>query len=360
MEDDLSFDSILSGEEIEQDNVQSQENNEVQEENNDGTTIEGANSDFNEMIDGSNVNSEQTIGNQGSGQSSPNYSSLAQALIADGAIDAIEGLDVKDAEGFRQLLEQNVLNRMNYQQQRVNAALNAGLEPDEIQTYEAGLADLNNITQESIEDESDNGLEIRKQLIYQSALSKGLTEQQANREVQKSIKANTDIDDAKDGLNFLKQDLMNQYQQMVKQRQEQEKEQYQTRQQKIQNIQKYIIEGGSENLKNLPKNTREQMLDVLYKQDQVGQDGERMTALQKFANEHPEQFNALISYAYVMTNGGKDINGLSRQNVAKETKKNMSHLENVLRGQQSFGSDYRYANGSGDSDNDGFNKIFGM
>ena len=352
MDEDLDFNSIMSGEEIDTEEApQESPQNDYEEQQDSGDADAQEDDDFN--MGNGYVNSGQTVGNKSAaGTSSPNYTSLAQALIADGAIDEVEGLDVTDADSFRQLLDINANRKLNYQQQRVSEALNAGLQTDEIQIYEQGLQDLNNITYDAIEDESDNGLEIRKQLIYQSALSRGMTEQQASREVNKSVKAGTDIEDAKDGLDALKDELMGKYHEMVNQRRY-EQEQYVQRQRDfVGNVQQYIMENDDDILNGLPKNTREKMLRALYEQNETLQDGTRVTPLERFAREDPAKFNAMLSYMYVMTNGGTDMQALGRSAASKATKSRMTNLENVLRNQPSNGGDYRYVNNAGGHEND--------
>ena len=375
MEEELDFDSLVTGDELDSGGSQKHEenvdvNNDDNNQVDDNEDVENEQDDDNEGNDG-NEGGEENDDNddEGSGEvggnnggSESKYTSLAKALIADGVIDSVDGLDVKDADTFRELLNKNIEGKLTLQQQRVNAALEAGVEPDEIKDFESGINDLNNITQEAVEDESDNGAELRKQLIFQSALSRGMSEQQANREVQKSIKAGTDIDDAKDGLDFLKNELMGRYKALVQERNEAQQAQNKKNEERFQGIQKFIMEDDKDMLGDLPKKTRQMMMDALYKKDQKDNDGNNITAIQKLATENPSKFNALLSYAYVMSKGGTDMAGLGRSIANKANKKQMNNLEKMLNNQQSNGGNFRYVSGNDDGSgtDDDFKKLLGL
>lgn len=372
MDEELDFDSLVTGDELDSGGLQEREedvdvdnddNNQVGDDEN----VEHEQDDDNEGNEGGEENDDND--DEGSGEVDSNnggseskYTSLAKALIADGALDNVDGLDVKDADTFRELLNKNIEGKLTLQQQRVNAALEAGVEPDEIKDFESGINDLNNITQEAVEDESDNGAELRKQLIFQSALSRGMSEQQASREVQKSIKAGTDIDDAKDGLDFLKDELMGRYKALVQERNDAQQALYKKNEERFQGIQKFIMEDDKDMLGDLPKKTRQMMMDALYKKDQKDNDGNNITAIQKLATENPSKFNALLSYAYVMSKGGTDMAGLGRSIANKANKKQMNNLEKMLNNQQSNGGNFRYVSGNDDGSgtDEDFKRLFGL
>lgn len=107
---------------------------------------------------------------------------------------------IKEPEDFRDLIEQQIKAGLDERQKRIDEALNVGIEPTEIKKYENTLYFLDNIKEESISDEGDNGEKLRKDLIYQDFINRGYSKERATREVQKSFNAGTDIEDAKEAL----------------------------------------------------------------------------------------------------------------------------------------------------------------
>ena len=82
----------------------------------------------------------------------------------------------------------------------IDEALNYGIEPTEIKKYENTLNYLNSVDDDSINDESDDGEKLRKNLIYQDFINRGYSKERATREVQKSFNSGTDIEDAMEAL----------------------------------------------------------------------------------------------------------------------------------------------------------------
>lgn len=89
---------------------------------------------------------------------------------------------------------------MDERYKRVDEALSAGVEPTQIQRYEQYIKALDNITEDNISAEDEAGENLRKNLIYQDCINKGFSQQKAMKMVERSIKAGTDIEDAKDAL----------------------------------------------------------------------------------------------------------------------------------------------------------------
>jgi hypothetical protein len=56
---------------------------------------------------------------------------------------------------------------------------------------------------------------MRKQLIYQDFINRGYSQERASREVEKSINAGTDIEDAKEALEELKRYFKSSYEKEI-------------------------------------------------------------------------------------------------------------------------------------------------
>ena len=125
---------------------------------------------------------------------------------------------------------------------RIDAALQVNVQPDEIRQYEQTLTNLESIKEDYILDETDKGERLRKNLIYQDFINRGYTEARAKREVDKSINAGTDIEDAKEALESNKEYFNEKYQDLIKEAQQQvEEEQNKTKEEAVQ-LKKAMLE----------------------------------------------------------------------------------------------------------------------
>lgn len=151
---------------------------------------------------GDNKDTEDTDSDKGG--TSPNfYSSIAKALTEEGIFPDLDDetiAEVKTPEDFRDLVEKQIQAGLDERQKRIDDALNAGVEPTEVKRYEGAISYLDSLTEEDLTDESEKGETLRKNLIYQDFVNRGYSKERAAKEVQKSLKGGTDIDDAKEAL----------------------------------------------------------------------------------------------------------------------------------------------------------------
>ena len=97
-------------------------------------------------------------------------------------------------------IQAQINNGLDETQRRISEALNAQVPVDSIKMYENTIRQLSSITEEQLQEESQDMENFRKSLIYQDLINRGYTQQKAEKEVKKSLDAGTDIDDAIDAL----------------------------------------------------------------------------------------------------------------------------------------------------------------
>ena len=127
--------------------------------------------------------------------SSPNpYSSIAQAFADEGIFPDLDDesiKSIKSPEDLKKMVDSHIQNLVDQRNQRADKALNAGVEVTEIQRYENTIKYLNSIKDSTIEDESEAGEKLRKDLIYQDFINRGYSKERALREVNKSFNADS-------------------------------------------------------------------------------------------------------------------------------------------------------------------------
>lgn len=262
------------------------------------------------------------------------YSSIASALKEEGIFpdlddDTLNG--IKTPEDFAEAVEKTVQARLDERQKRIDAALQADVEPDEVRRYEQTLANLDAIKEEYITDETEKGERLRKNLIYQDFRNRGYSEARAKREVEKSFNAGTDIEDAKEALESNREYFSNQYQDLIKEAQEEVKEKQRKIKEEAAQLKKSMLEDKEVFTGiTLDKTTRQKAFENITKPVFKTEDGEYLTAIQKYEMDNPVEFRKYLSVLFTMTDGFKNIDGLVKGKVKKEVKQSLRELEHKL------------------------------
>lgn len=376
MERDLSLDNILTDEDIsslfEDDNIEETtsdetDDNKTKEDNK--TTEVNVEELFTEpesvgRENNNNEEQEDTNDPNDDGASPNFFSSIAAALVDEGVFPDLnedEISQVKGPEDFRDLINRQIKSGIDEANQRVLEALNAGVEPTAIQNYERVLSYLNSIDDATLEDESEKGENLRKNIIYQDYINRGFSKERATKEVEKSFRAGTDIEDAKESLTGNKDFYQGQYDDLIKEGKEAEAKEAKKQKEQAEELKKSILTekkvfGDIE----IDKNTRQRVYDNVAKPIYKDPDsGEYLTAVQKYQREHPVEFSKNLGLLFTLTDGFKNIDTLVGGKVKKEVKKGLRELETKIRSTSSSTSgNLRFANGGYNDKESIFSKNF--
>lgn len=273
---------------------------------------------------------------KGNGTSPENfYSSIAKALKEEGIFPDLDDdlySKIKEPEDFRDLVEQQIQAGLDERQKRIDEALNAGVEPSQIKQYENTIQYLNNINEDTLSDESDNGENLRKNLIFQDFINRGYSKERATREVEKSLNAGTDIDDAKEALQSNLEFFKDGYNKLIDDAKEVAAQEEKERKRQADELKTSIFEDKTliGDL-NVDKSTRQKIYNNLSKPVYKDPDtGVYYTAIQKYEKENKIDFIKNIGLIFTLTDGFKNLDGLVKGKVKKEVKKGLRELENTL------------------------------
>ena len=79
------------------------------------------------------------------------YSSIVNALKEDGILTNLdENIKVENAEDFADVFEKFIQSKLDEKQQRIDSALNYGIEPSEVNNFEKTIAYLDSITEDAL------------------------------------------------------------------------------------------------------------------------------------------------------------------------------------------------------------------
>lgn len=345
--EDLSLDNIMTGEEaaslFEPETTQEKdvdkttdnpdENNEEKKE----TTEVDVDSLFTKPESvGSNEDNKEKEDTSSKEETSPNfYSSIAKAFAEDGVFQDLNDdvlSKVNDAESFRDLIEQKIQSQFDERQKRIDDALNAGIEPTQVQRYENNLKILNSITDEAISEEGEKGENLRKNVIYEDYIQRGFSKERAMRAVEKSISTGTDIEDAKEALQSCKDQVTKAYNDAVKEAKEEKANEEKKLKEQAEALKKSILSDKKPfGELELDKNTRQRVFDAISKPVFTDPEtGDKLTAIQKFEADNHNDFMKYVGLTYVLTNGFKSLDGLVKGKVKKEIGKGLKELEHTL------------------------------
>lgn len=344
--EELDLDNILSGDEIstlfeeppkkedkeEPKEEKKEETTDFDEENPFGTSQKESVGSEDEDIQGKGDTDNKNI------RSSPKtknfYSSITDALVVDGIFPDLDKetiQNVKTPKDFQKIIEEQINARFDEKQKRINDALNNNVEPNIIQQYESTLDYLDKINDESLSAENEEGENLRRQIIYNDYLNRGFSKSRAEKMVNDVINNGTDVDDAKDALQGIKDFYNNKYKEILDSAKENEKKLAEERTKQSENLKKSIME--DKNLYgdvDVDKATRTKIYDFITKPVYKDSNGNYMTALQKYRSENTIEAMKNFAICYTLTNGFKDWSKLGSKQAKREVKKGLANLEKVI------------------------------
>lgn len=350
--EELSLDNILTSSEVENlfvDDDTSQEpvsediGKEKEEKPEEGekkkeeTTEVNVNSLFTEpeSVGSGDIEEKEDTDSDKGGTSPKFYSSIAKAFAEEGIFPDLDEdtiSKVETPEDLRGLIDKQIKAGLDERQKRIDDALSVGVEPNTIRQYEGALNYLASLNDDAITSETDEGENLRKQLIYQDFINRGYSKERASREVQKSLNGGTDIDDAKEALKSNKEYFKSRYNEVIEDARKEEEAEMAKRKEQAEKLKTSILTdkkvfGEVE----VDKTTRQRIYDniakPIYKDPETG---EMFTAIQKYEMEHRTEFLKNLGLIFTLTDGFKTLDGLVKGKVRKEVKKGFRELENTL------------------------------
>ena len=266
------------------------------------------------------------------------FSSIAKATRDEGVFPDLSDDELKavtDAASFRKMMDSQIAKMLDDRQQRIEQALNGGATSDELKDYQNALNLSQYLERGDVTDllnkEGDDGDTLRKQVMYQDYINRGFKHERAVKLIEKSFGDGTDIDDAKEAYESCKQfykEKVDSYQQEMANRQ---KASEASRQKQYDSLKKRILDtddfyGGIK----VDKTVRQKAYDAITKPVFKDENGNLLTALQKYQRENPAEFMINMALMMELTDGFKSVERLTKDKVKKDLKKGFAELEGIL------------------------------
>lgn len=283
--------------------------------------------------------------NKPGGSPKPNfYSSIASDLKDDGVLPDLDDSDIseiKSAEDLSSAIESHIKSRFDERQKRIDDALQYGVQPTAVKQFEETLDTLGSITDEALGEEGDEGENRRKQLIYNDAVNHGFSRERAIREADTSVKNGTDIEDATEALNNLKDFYNSKYNELVEQAKAQEEEYKEGIRKQAEDFRKELLDSDEvfKGIK-LDNKIRKAAYESMTKPVAKDENGSWLTSIQKYEHDKPLEFRKKLGVIYALTDGFENLDGLIKGPVRQKVKSKMRELEHT------FNSTARNSDGS--------------
>ena len=283
--------------------------------------------------------------NQNGGGSSTQtnvISSFAKAMREDGYLQNLKDEDfnsINDAHSMAEAIKKEVEAQLTQEQLRIKQALDGGVDAKEISQYHTAIENLNSITDDIVVADTEQSKNLRMNLIYKDYLNKGISEEKAKTLTLRSVEAGTDKEDAKDALQANKEYFQKKYDDLLKGAEDKQKAD-QTRIEKQAKELKNVLLDNEEVFKGfkMDAKTRQKAYDAVTKPVFETQDGRQLTAVQRFAEEHPVEFRKALGTYFVLTNGFQGIGDLLNKEVRKQVQSKLSKFDENLYSRPSGGN----------------------
>lgn len=262
-----------------------------------------------------------------------NYSDIAKQLGLKG--------EVTDIESLRNLIEEKISNGIDDDTKRVKEALEYGVDAKDIQEFEQTLEYLHSITNDILIQESEESDNVRRRLILQDYLNRGVDEKEAVEEVKKIFKEGRDIEAAKSALASNKKYFQTEYQKMIDEAKA-EADKYKSHVDKqTEELNDSIMKNGFMDIDvsdQLKRKAFKNISDPIYKDQNTG---EQITAIQKYQRENPIDFLRNLSMIFTLTDGFKNIDNVIEPIVKKRMANEVKGMEDLLKNPSSSDSNLR-------------------
>lgn len=299
---------------------------------------------------------EDTASNK-DGSSPDFFSSIANAFAEEGIFPDLDEETIKNIKtpaDFRKAIDAQIEASLDEQQKRIKEALDYNVPVDKIKEKENIITALNNISDDQITAEDEQGENFRRRVICQDYLNRGFSQDRAKRETERSFTAGSDIEDAREALNSIIEFHKADYKNMVEEAKAITKQYEEEAKKRSEKIKDTIFNNKNKFFDNaaLDDKIKQKAYDAIYKPIwKDPQTGRYLNAIQKLEYDNSEEYAANLGLIYALTDGFKSFDGLLKGKIKKEVKKGFSELERKINNSsRDMSGNLRFTSGVSDTD----------
>jgi len=279
------------------------------------------------------------------------YSSFAKLLKDKG--DIFDTLEIKEdeeiksaedlVEKIRESLQKQVDAQLDEIQKEFNDAFRIGMPKDEFAQIQGVISNLNKITDDSIEGDTEDSAALRFNLIKNNFILQGIKDDKAEKLAKLSISEQNDVEDAKKALEEIKEHYKTEYntkkESYKKKADDVKKEETQT----LETFKSKVFETKKIGDFELDEKLQNKVFDTATKIVGKTKEGKPLNAYMKARYENPDDVDLKTSWLWTVTKGFKDFSyfvnkgKVQSANDFEELLKSSSKLDNSFNlGEQTF------------------------
>lgn len=264
--------------------------------------------------------------------SNVDFSSIAKQF-ADEGVWELDDDEVKDADGFKNLIKKAIEDGIDEKTKRVSELLDMGADSRDIAEFEASIEFLHSVRNEDILAEGEDGDNLRRRLIVQDLLNQGKDEQEAVQKTNEIFKKGEDITEAKKALKSNKEFFQVEYKKMAEEQRKKADEWDKSIQKQTDDLKSSIMSnekylGEIDIDEKTKKIALANLSEPRYKDKDSGQ---MLTAIQKYEKENKTDFLKNLGLLFTLTDGFKNLDKLTTKAVNRRINKQISDIEDVLK-----------------------------
>lgn len=243
------------------------------------------------------------------------------SLTNDDKIESTEDL----IEVIRKQIRENEFAGLNENQKKYLKILENGLPEEDFFKAEKQVTDLSKITKEKLEEDGD----LRRQLIVDDFISKGLSKEKAEKFADISIDSGEDLDYALEALETKKNRIKEQEENKIKQRELQIENLKKQQKETFEKIKKSVFDESKEIIPGIKfnKTVANKVFENMTKPAGYTEDGRPMNALAKARMDNPEEFDQKLNTLFVLTKGFTDFTKFKNNSKTSAVKEFEDKLE---------------------------------
>lgn len=262
------------------------------------------------------------------------FSSITKEFIDEGIFGELSEDELpKDSKSFKSLIKNAIENGIDEETKKVRTALEAGVEPNDINDIKNTIEFLRSITEKQIYDDSDEGFELRRKLILQDFLNQGIDEKEAVEKTNAVFKKGNDMSVANEALQSNKQyfkqvkdKLFDEAENAKKEHEANIAKQTESLKSAIMDSEKYLGEISLD--EKTKKLALKNLSEPIYKDKETGT---MLTAIQKYERENKTDFLKNLGILFTITDGFKNMDKVFDTAVRRRVNKEIEDIEDVLK-----------------------------
>jgi len=261
---------------------------------------------------------ENTDANTSINNPDSNSSSLLQTFVDtlkdDGVIDIEDGVTIESTGDLIDILRKTIskkeLEDLTEEQALYVKSIRNGIPEEDVKINFNNNKALNNISQTAVNDNE----ELRKTLITQDFIAKGIDEAKAIKLANRSVELGEDLEDANEALASLKGIEQNRLVLANAEAEKKSLEKSKNNDSRLSALKEEILNKEDWGIKNFKINstTKEKIFDNMTKVVDYTKDGKGINAINKARLADPDKFEQMESFIYTITNGYTDFSKLTK------------------------------------------------